>query len=158
MNTRKKETKERCKVSVSRVEPQQLAVTEQAPLVCLPVLTVGTDLAGSTAISKRPTAEMSRSNSTRTAAVPRVRIRLDEGAVTVNGKKLTIPTGLAGTMAGRELKKIAGIYRGNLLFVRVNGGMQRIKDNETVEFVDGKEFRHERTVPRFSSTSSLSRD
>jgi len=153
-----KESEKRCKVVATRVKPQQLAVTEQNPLARLPILTLNLGLGESSALGTRGTTEVSRPRSIKAAMLPTVYVSLDEGAATINGRKFAIPVGVAGTITGKQLKKIANIYPGNLLFVKVNGGMQRVRDNQTVEFVEGTEFRHKRPAPAFSSMSTLSRD
>ena len=151
-------TPERCKVTVTRVKPQQLAVAEPTPLACLSILSINLGLDRSSALTTRPAAGISRPHCNKTAKLPRICIRLDDGTITFNGRKTRIPLGLAGPITGKMLKKIASIYPGNLLFVRINGGMQRIRDKETIELIEGSEFRHQRPAPRFSSTSSLSGD
>lgn len=156
--TTDKESEKRCKVIATRVRPQQLAVAEKNPLARLPIISIGLGLSGSSALSTRGTTELSRPRSKKASVLPPVCVRLDEGAATINGRKFTIPVGVGGAVTGKTLKEIAGIYRGSLLFVRVNGGMQRIRDNQTVELVEGSEFRHQRPAPAFSSMSSLRRD
>jgi len=154
-----KESEKRCKVIATRVKPQQLAVARQNFLVSLPILPVSLGLGGPSALSKRGTTELSRPCSKKAPVLPPVCVRLDEGAATINGRKFTIPAGVGGAVTGKTLKEIAGIYRGSLLFIRVNGGMQRVRDKQTVELIEGTEFRHERPpAPAFSSISTLSRD
>ena len=146
------ESEKRCKVVVTRVKPRQLVVAERNHFAWLPILPVSLGLGGSSALSSRPTAEISSSNDTQTAEVPRIRIRLEEGSVKVNGRKVSIPIGLAGRMTGKNFKELANIYKGDVLYIRQPGGLQRIRDAETVEVVPDAKFTHSRPAPKMRST------
>lgn len=90
--------------------------------------------------------------------IPPVRISLYEGAVNVNGRMVRIPVGVTGQMTGWAFKRLASIYRGHGLFIRLgDGSLRRIGDHETIEVSDGADFTHRpepprqvRTMPRFN--------
>ena len=90
--------------------------------------------------------------------IRQVRIVLHDGAITVNGRTTTIPPGLAGPMTGKEFKRFAGVYARHALFVQRDGGMQRVRDNQTVEVVPDSRFTHRMEPPVVSSAPRFGRD
>lgn len=114
-------------------------------------------------LAVRPARQSQLERSEKVSAIPQIRISLHDGAVEVNGRSVRLPIGLSGTMSARELKNFADIYRGDALFIRSRGGLQRVRDSQMVEVVDGAKFTHKkeqpvRVSPSLRSLSRPSRD
>lgn len=145
-------------VEVSRALSRPVAIGElaQGSEQMLPVLRL--HLSGMSSLAVRPAGELARDNHGEAPAIPPVKICLYEGSVEVNGGKVSIPVGLLGAMTGKAFKDFVGIYQGNALYVRRNGGMQRVRDNDTVELVHDAEFTHRREQPVVRSVGRYHRD
>lgn len=157
MSATNKKTNGRLEVEVKRVEPVSLSTAELAPTAknVFPVLRL--NLGGSSQLVRRPANEMAAPTA-RQDSFTRIRIKLDEGTMKVNSRTVKIPLGLCGRMTGKKFKEFANVYKGDALYVRQPNGLQRVRDNETIELFHGAEFTHQRkqpeirTVPRYNGS------
>lgn len=103
-------------------------------------------------LSTNSARDLCPANNEKVSSIQRIKIFLCDGAVSVNGKKVSIPIGIPRTMTGKEFKKFAGIYPGNALYIGRENGMQRVRDTEVVEISPDTAFTHKKvtTVPRYS--------
>ena len=126
------------------------------------VLVVSLRLAGMSPLMLRPIAPRSQALTTQLLdgadMIRQVKVILHDGAITVNGKEMRIPPGLAGPMTGKEFKRFAGIYPGNALFIQRNGGLQRVRDSEPIEIVPNSKFTHRRESPAVRSVPRFGHD
>lgn len=158
MVTRNQESNHVQEVEVSRALSRPVATSElaQGSEQMLPVLRL--HLSGMSPLAVRTAGALARDNHGEAPAIPHVKICLYEGSIEVNGGRVSIPVGLSGAMTGKAFKDSVGIYQGNALYVHRNGGMQRVRDNDTVELVHDAEFTHRRERPVIRSVGRYHRD
>lgn len=156
MVTKNQKTGQVQRVELSRTQLGQGAVVQRAQgqesVLALSV----SGLSGMSLLAVRPGRRLTRGEQSEARAIPPVRICLYEGSIEVNGSRVNIPIGLSGRLTAKEFKRFAGIDTGNALYVGRDGGMQRVRDKETIELVHDAKFTHRREQPVIRSNPRYS--
>ncbi|MGD0784357.1 MAG: hypothetical protein ABR969_00885 [Sedimentisphaerales bacterium] len=107
---------------------------------------------GTSLLRTNSTCDLCPTNNEKVGPIQSIKISLRDGTVSVNGKNVSIPTGMFHTMTAKEFKKFAGIYSGDALYISRENGMQRVHDTEIVEIIPDTAFTHKKVVsaPRYS--------
>lgn len=83
----------------------------------------------------------------------------DGRTVTVNGREVQVPHGIAQTVTAGAIKALAGIYRGMILFMAEGDRWRRLQDTEAVDLDDGQDYRAEDPPrPAFTAMPRLNLD
>lgn len=76
----------------------------------------------------------------RAAVMEPLKLKLTDGNLSVNGRRVPIPRGVGRRLTGAALKAVAKVYRGHSLYVSDNGRSTRVRDNDVVEVLPDTKF------------------
>jgi hypothetical protein len=158
MSKKSEQSSQNQEVKVRRMSPRMAAATGQVENMQAMLSALVPNLGVASPLALRPAAQVGKKERCASSGLPHIRIALHDGRLKLNGREVSIPVSTPSVMTGKQFKELMGVYRGNALFVRRSGGLQRVLDPETIEVVHAAEFTHRRERPAFASAPRYSRD
>jgi hypothetical protein len=71
--------------------------------------------------------------------LPNLRLRSDKSFV-MNGQKVNLPVGVDATLTVAEIKQVAGVYRGMVVFVSDGKSWKQVRDTEKIDLTRPQEL------------------